>query len=174
MRPTASMLEYDRLPAPRGTCRGFRLAALGAAVFTLTTSVAMAAEPAQVGPGVTVTASRDAATPSEAAYVAAAFRKLQAASRYPSGREASLARPSGTTTVWANVARDGRVKARGIEQSSGSPLLDGMARSLIGRSRFPAIASGDFGSGATQRFVVSDRFDGIAMTAGKDSKVAAQ
>ena len=153
-----------------------RFAVWSAAVLTLTMSAPAvhAAEPVQVGPGVTVTASRDATTPSEAAYVEAAYRKLQAASRYPSGREASLERPSGTATVWANVARDGRVRSRGLEQSSGSPLLDGMARNLVGRTRFPAIAAGDFGGGATQRFVVAYRFDGVAMTAGKASKVAAQ
>lgn len=151
-----------------------RLAALTGAFFTLTTAAAMAAEPARVGPAVTVTASRDATTPSEAAYVESARKKLQAASRDPSGREASLERPGGTAAVWADVARDGRIKGRGVERSSGSPLLDGMARSLIGRSRFPAIAAGDFGGGSSQRFAVSDRFDSVAMTAGGASKVAWQ
>ena len=167
MNHSSSAFERDRRA---GTVRRFAMLV----AYTLTTTITMAAEPVQVGPTVTVTASRDATTPSEAAYVEAAYKKLQSASRYPSGREASLERPSGTTTVWANVARDGKVRSRGIEQTSGSPLLDNMARTLIGRSRFPAIAAGDFGSGPTQRFVVSYRFDGVAMTAGKTSKVAAQ
>jgi protein TonB len=153
-----------------------RAAMLTAAAVTLTVSgpTAFAADAVQFGPTVTVTASRDATTSSETAYVEAAYKKLQSASRYPSGRDASLERPSGTTTVWANVARDGRVKARGVEQSSGSAMLDDMAKALIGRSRFPAFAAGDFAGGPTQRFVVSYRFDGVAMTAGKGSKVAAR
>lgn len=151
-----------------------RVLALGVAVLAWTTTAAIAAEPVQLGPTVTITASRDALSPSETAYVEAAHQKLQKASRYPSGREASLERPSGTTIVWANVGHDGRVKGRGVEQSSGSPLLDGMARSLIGRARFPAMAAGDFASGATQKFVVAYAFDGVSMTSGRAGKVAAQ
>ena len=170
---TRSKLDREPLyPFGRRAIGG--LVAAVAAACTLSMSAAIAAEPVQVGPTVTVTASRDALTPSETAYVEAAHQKLQKASRYPSGREASLERPSGTAIVWADVGHDGRVKGRGVEQSSGSPLLDGMARSLIGRARFPAMAAGDFSSGATQKFVVAYRFDGVSMTSGRAGKVAAR
>lgn len=144
--------------------------ALAATVLAFTTTVvdATAAEPVGTGPRVTVTATRNPnETPSETKYADVVYKKLQSASRYPTSREASLTRPSGTTTVWVEVARDGKVKGRGIQQSSGSPLLDQEARSLVGRTRFPAFASGDWGDGATHRFVVSYEFDGVAMTAGK-------
>ena len=173
----ASVAEPQSASHGAAVARVLRVASLAVMCVSLTLASALpatAAEPAQVGPTVTVNASRNpTATPSESAYIETAYKKLQRASRYPSGREASLSRPSGTATVWVDVARDGRVKGRGVDQSSGSPLLDDMAKSLVGRGRFPSFAAGDWDNGATHRFVVSYQFDGVAMTAGKAGKLRA-
>ena len=60
-----------------------------------------AADDVQVLPTVTVTGTRNpGATPTEAAYTDTVFKRLDRGSRYPTGREASEGRPSGTTTVW--------------------------------------------------------------------------
>ena len=42
-----------------------------------------------------------------------------------------------------------------------------MAKSVVGRGRFPNFAADDRADGATHRFVVGDRFDGATMTAGE-------
>lgn len=53
-------------------------------------------------------------------------------------------------------------------------MLDNMPKILLGRRRFPSFAAGGWGDASTYRFVVGYQFDGVAMTAGKGSKVAAQ
>ena len=91
----------DGMPSPTLLRRMAALTAALAAVVALTTwhTPASALQPVQTGSVVTVTASRVALTASETGYADAAYRKLQGASRYPSGREASLERPSGMATV---------------------------------------------------------------------------
>ncbi len=90
----------DGMPSPTLLRRMAALTAALAAVVALTTwhTPASARQPVQ-RPVVTITALRDALTASETGDVDAAYRKLQGASPYPSGREASLERPSGTATV---------------------------------------------------------------------------
>ena len=171
MNEQSTNFENAPLEASQGTVlsRLLRVASLGmmGLSLALANQLPASAAEAQLGPAVTVTGTRNPdATPSELTYLAAAHRKLQAASRYPSGRDMSLYRPSGNTTVWADVARDGRVVARSVDQSSGNALLDDMARSLVGRTRFPSFAAGDWGGTPTHRFGVSYQFVGDAMTAG--------
>ena len=128
-----------------------------------------AADGAQVLPKVTVTGTRNPdATPTEAAYTDTVFKRLERGSRYPTGREASEERPSGTTTVWFELQRNGRVAGRGVEKTSGSQLLDRMAVELVARQKYPALPQDGFTDGAKHRFVVSYKFQGNA--AGLPSK----
>ncbi|MGZ5848207.1 MAG: energy transducer TonB, partial [Ramlibacter sp.] len=57
--------------------------------------------------------------------------------RYPTGREASLQRPSGKVVVWFVLGRNGQVQDAGIEQSSESILLDNAALATVRRTTFP-------------------------------------
>jgi len=64
---------------------------------------------------------------------------LEAGKRYPTGREASSLRPRGKTRVWFVLARaGGEAVDAGIDDSSGSILLDNAALATVRRGRFPA------------------------------------
>jgi outer membrane biosynthesis protein TonB len=163
-------MTTERSPSPHVAERDSRSSSRrhGVVATTLVCSVlaaagtggAAVASPApQTGPTVTVTALQ---TPGELAYVATVHRQLGRAKRYPTGREASLSRPSGTTTVWVDVARDGHPVGRGISRSSGSGLLDWTATNLVGRTNYPAFPVDAWAGGTQQRFVVSYRFVGQA------------
>jgi TonB family protein len=78
--------------------------------------------------------------------------------RMPTGREASLMRPEGTVSVWFVLARDGKVVARGIEQTSMSGLLDAQARALVGRASYAALPSQAWAGESEHRFVATYRF----------------
>ncbi|MGI9026492.1 MAG: TonB family protein [Burkholderiaceae bacterium] len=128
-----------------------------------------AADDVQMLPKVTVTGIRNPdATPTEVAYTDAVFKRLDRGSRYPTGRQASEERPSGTTTVWFELQRNGKVAGRGIEKTSGSQLLDQMAVELVARQKYAALPPDGFTDGAKHRFVVSYKFEGNA--AGLPSK----
>lgn len=73
----------------------------------------------------------------ETAYVAKVRQILNAVKRYPTGREASLLRPSGTVRVWLVLDRHGRLLERGIDVSSQSMLLDNAALRTIDRAIYP-------------------------------------
>ena len=122
------------------------------------TGSALAAELPQTGPTVSVTGPASPPTPDERDYVAAMHAHLQAAMRQPTGREASLLRPVGTAAVWVILDSDGRVKGRGVERSSGAPLLDEMATRLVGRARYEALPVGRWTESPTHRFLVKYRF----------------
>jgi protein TonB len=137
---------------------------LGVAAFALAGfaivgvgSAASASPGPDTGPTVTVRAARVA---DEAAYVSAVRLQLDRAKRYPTGREASLSRPSGTTAVWVDIARDGHPVGRGVVRSSGSGLLDWTATNLVGRADYPAFPADAWSDGPTHRFLVSYRFVG--------------
>ncbi len=75
----------------------------------------------------------------EAAYVGKLRQMLNAIKRYPTGREASLLRPTGTVRVWLIIDRNGRLLERGIETSSDSILLDNAALRTVAAGNYPAI-----------------------------------
>lgn len=150
-------------------CRSGAFAAFVVACLLAGPLPAQAADDVQTLPKVTVTGTRNpGATPTEAAYADAVFKRLERGSRYPTGRQASEERPSGTTTVWFELQRNGKVAGRGVEKSSGSPLLDQMAVALVGRQKYPALPADGFTDGTKHRFLVSYKFDGNA--AGLPSK----
>jgi len=130
-----------------------------AATTFAATFAAFAGEPIadpQTGAAVTVTASRLNVT--EEAYVNRLYDQLNRTKRYPTGREASLTRPEGTAVVWVDVARDGHVVARGVEQTSYSMLLDDMAVALVGRTSYDSLPADGWTDGPTHRFIVGYRF----------------
>ncbi len=142
-----------------------------ATVLAMSPAAVQAADAPLSLPTVTVTGTKAAdATPVEASYAESVFTHLSKASRYPTSREASLERPSGTATVWVEVQRNGKVVGHGIEQSSGSPILDNMAIELVTRAKYMALPKDGWPDQPKHRFVVSYKFDGPAMTAGKSGK----
>lgn len=73
----------------------------------------------------------------EAAYVAKVRQMLNLSKRYPTGREASLLRPSGTVRVWLILDRGGRLLSQGIDTSSQSLLLDNAALKTVALGSYP-------------------------------------
>ena len=168
------MAQHDwirsKAKAVEGTAR--RLGATAvlclAAGFGMSALPATAADEPQRLPGVTVTGEKNpSASPAEVAYADAAFKKLDKASRYPSGREVSLSRPSGTAKVWVDVQRNGKVVGHGLESPSGSKVLDQTAVNLATRAKYAPLPADAWAGEGKHRFVVSYAFDGTAMTAAK-------
>lgn len=103
-------------------------------------------------------ASADAGRNAEAIYVGKVRAYLQSIKRYPTGREASLQRPTGTSMVWFMVRRSGELVEAGIESSSGSMLLDNAAVATVRRSIYPAFPDEVWPGKAQQRFTVELNF----------------
>jgi|SRR5450830_1568288 len=94
----------------------------------------------------------------EAEFVARIRAYLNSVKRYPTGREASLARPEGSVKIWFVLRRDGSLVEMGIEESSNSGLLDEAARKSVSRGSFPAFPE-QFKPGEQQhKFVVDLQF----------------
>ena len=147
-----------------------RRASLMVAMAALITSTTWTppASAAERLPTVTVTSTRNPVeTPVEVAYADALHHRLEKQSSYPTSREASLQLPSGTSTVWVDVQRNGRVVGHGLEQSSGSQILDARAVQLAARAKYPPLPTDGWAGQTKHRFVVSYRFDGAAATAGR-------
>jgi len=94
----------------------------------------------------------------EDTYVSQVRTMLTKDMRLPTGREASLAHPEGTVSVWFVLARDGTVVGRGVEQSSNSALLDAQARALVGRAAYAALPAQAWAGQSEHRFVATYRF----------------
>lgn len=65
----------------------------------------------------------DSGRNAEVVYASKVRAYLQTVKRYPTGREASLQRPTGISVVWFIVRRNGELIETEIETSSGSMLL---------------------------------------------------
>lgn len=100
----------------------------------------------------------DSARNAEAAYANRVRDYLQTAKRYPSGREASLQRPAGTSVIWFILSRNGSLIDSGIETSANSILLDNAALSTIRRSNYPAFPVEVWPERAQHRFSVELNF----------------
>jgi periplasmic protein TonB len=140
------------------------------AVATLTLAplaAAFAVEPPQRSDTISVTSR---SLPAETTYVTALHTQLDHQKRYPSGREASIVHPSGASTVWVEVDRDGRIVARGVDATSYSTLLDTTALALVGRTAYGAFPADAWSDASTHRFRVTYRFDPQATSA--DEQVA--
>lgn len=94
----------------------------------------------------------------EAAYAGKVRAYLQSVKRYPTGREASLQRPSGTVAIWFTLRRSGDLADAGIETSSGAMLLDNAALTTVRRGVFPVFPDEAWVGKAQQRFTVELEF----------------
>ena len=56
--------------------------------------------------------------------------------------------------VWIEIDRGGAMKAAGIEESSGSLILDGAALSTVRNASYPAFPAAAFKGEPTHRFTV--------------------
>ena len=91
----------------------------------------------------------------ENAYVQNVRALLNANKRYPTGREASLQRPSGKAVVWFVLNRNGTLQDAGIEGSSNSILLDNAALSTVRRTSYTPLPEGSWPGQAQHRFTVT-------------------
>jgi protein TonB len=91
----------------------------------------------------------------ETAYVVNVRALLNANKRYPTGREASLQRPSGKAVVWFVLNRNGTLQEAGIEGSSNSILLDNAALSTVRRTSYTPWPEGSWPGQSQHRFTVT-------------------
>jgi protein TonB len=91
----------------------------------------------------------------ESSYVATVRAQLNANKRYPTGREASLQRPSGKTVVWFVLSRNGSLNDAGIEDSSNSIILDNAALSTVRRTTYATWPEGSWPGQSQHRFTVT-------------------
>ncbi len=91
----------------------------------------------------------------ESGYVATVRAQLNANKRYPTGREASLQRPSGKAVVWFVLNRNGTLSDAGIEDSSNSIILDNAALSTVRRTPYASWPEGSWPGQAQHKFTVT-------------------
>jgi protein TonB len=90
----------------------------------------------------------------DAVYTAQVRNYLEGIKHYPTSKEARLQRPRGTVNVWIVIDRSGGMKEAGIEESSGSLILDGAALSTVRNASYPAFPADAFKGEPTHRFTV--------------------
>jgi protein TonB len=98
------------------------------------------------------------AADSEGSYTEAVRAALNRGKRFPTGREVSLAQPSGRSDVEFVLNRRGKVTAAKITQSSNSMPLDTMARQLVRRARYPAFPADAWPGSPSHAFLVTYNF----------------
>jgi len=91
----------------------------------------------------------------ENAYVVSVRTLLNANKRYPTGREASLQRPTGKAMVWFVLSRNGTLQEAGIEDTSNSILLDNAALSTVRRTSYTPWPEGSWPGQNQHRFTVT-------------------
>ncbi|AZD79740.1 energy transducer TonB [Pseudomonas chlororaphis] len=133
-----------------------------AAKATPTPTPPVAAKPVQ--PAVAPTPAPPAPPPApkvdgqalEGGYLKGLRNELDTYKQYPTGRQASLERPSGEVVVWLLVDRQGRVLDSGIQTQASSMLLNRAATNSLRRIKqvkpFPEQA---FGGRNEQRFTAT-------------------
>jgi protein TonB len=95
-----------------------------------------------------------AAASQDDVYAAQVRAYLESIKHYPTSKEARLQRPRGTVDVWFILDRAGGVKEAGVEESSGSLILDGAALTTVRGASYPAFPAEAFKGDATHRFTV--------------------
>jgi protein TonB len=119
--------------------------------------VAATAQPATPYP-VAPPTPRQATTSEDDAYSARVRAYLESVKHYPTSKEARLQRPHGIVNVWVVLDRSGGMKEAGIEDSSGSLILDGAALSTVRGASYPPFPANAFQSQTTRRFTVQLNF----------------
>ena len=87
-------------------------------------------------------------------YIVSVRATLNANKRYPTGREASLQRPSGKVKLWFVLARNGSLQDAGIDESSNSIILDNAALSTLRRTTYTPWPEGSWASQSQHKFTV--------------------
>ena len=88
-------------------------------------------------------------------YILSVRATLNANKRYPTGREASLQRPSGKVKLWFVLARNGALQDAGIDESSNSIILDNAALSTLRRTTYAPWPEGSWASQSQHKFTVT-------------------
>lgn len=88
-------------------------------------------------------------------YIISVRATLNANKRYPTGREASLQRPSGKVKLWFVLARNGALQDAGIDESSNSIILDNAALSTLRRTTYAPWPEGSWASQSQHKFTVT-------------------
>lgn len=86
------------------------------------------------------------------AYVAKLRAYVQGRKRYPTSREASLAKPTGTVRTWVILNRQGEVQEVGVDKSSDSLILDSEATKLLRSGHYPAFPDDAFPGQGSHKF----------------------
>jgi periplasmic protein TonB len=94
-----------------------------------------------------------------AKYEAYVLAYLEKSKRYPTSREARQSRPQGIVKIWLEINRTGAVVGYGIEQSSGSNLLDSEALKVAKYGEFPPFPEGSYLNDSTHRFIASLKYE---------------
>ena len=88
-------------------------------------------------------------------YIVSVRATLNANKRYPTGREASLQRPSGKVKLWFVLTRSGALQDAGIDESSNSIILDNAALSTLRRTTYAPWPEGSWASQSQHKFTVT-------------------
>ena len=88
-------------------------------------------------------------------YILSVRATLNANKRYPTGREASLQRPSGKVKLWFVLTRSGALQDAGIDESSNSIILDNAALSTLRRTTYAPWPEGSWASQSQHKFTVT-------------------
>ena len=88
-------------------------------------------------------------------YIVSVRATLNANKRYPTGREASLQRPSGKVKLWFVLTRSGALQDAGIEESSNSIILDNAALSTLRRTTYAPWPEGSWATQSQHKFTVT-------------------
>lgn len=88
-------------------------------------------------------------------YILSVRATLNANKRYPTGREASLQRPSGKVKLWFVLTRNGALQDAGIDESSNSIILDNAALSTLRRTTYAPWPEGSWASQSQHKFTVT-------------------
>lgn len=88
-------------------------------------------------------------------YIASVRSILNANKRYPTGREASMQRPSGKVKIGFVLARNGNLLEASVEESSNSIILDNAALATVRRTPYAPWPDGTWPNQSQHKFTVS-------------------
>jgi len=94
----------------------------------------------------------------EAEYIGRLRATIDAAKRYPTGRQASQQRPQGSVKLWFVLNRTGALVELGVFPGDASFLLEDAAKAAVRRSSFPPFPAGAWPSDEQHKFTTELNF----------------
>ena len=94
----------------------------------------------------------------EAEYIGRLRATIDAAKRYPTGRQASQQRPQGSVKLWFVLNRTGALVELGVFLGDASFLLEDAAKAAVRRSSFPPFPAGAWPSDEQHKFTTELNF----------------